>query len=424
MQTHLLGRSLLTAAFLILTFTLTFIAERPAAAEHPSIAVLPFANLSGDAEQDYLSNVVTDSTVKTLSKVGGLFVLSGGSPAGQDKPLPDLAKELDVGYVLQGGVQQSGDSVKMTATLSDAENDKTLWSENYERQLKAIFDLQDEITRQVVTSLGVQLTPEEQQRVWRRQTSDLEAYRAYLEGRERFFSFTKSDIVEAQKLYEKALALDPDFATAWASLGSTHVEQARYQWVDDPAAAWARADEAAQKALAIDGANPYALSLLGTLEESRGNLAEAVALSEKAAAFAPSDATINFSLGARLTLIAAKPKEGLDAITKAMRLNPSHPAVFLEGAGWANYMLGDYDKALAAFQAYHKRNPDDTDGSVEIIYTSATLGRLDAARAKVAELLEKHPDFTIEGYSVLSRFKDPVVVKLIRDNTAKAGLPQ
>ena len=424
MQTHLLGRSLLTTAFLVLTFTVTPIAERPAAAEQPSIAVLPFANLSGDTEQDYLSDVVTDNTVKTLSKVGGLLVVSGGSPASQDKPLPDLAKELDVGYVLQGGVQQSGDSVKMTATLSDAESDKTLWSENYERELKAIFDLQDKITRQVVTSLGVQLTPEEEQRVWRRQTSDVGAYQAYLEGREHFFSFTKSDMVEAQKLYEKALALDPDFATAWTSLGSTHVEQARYQWVEDTAAAWARADQAAQKALAIDGANPYAFSLLGTLEESRGNLAEAVALSEKAAVFAPSDATINFSLGARLTLIASKPKEGLKVITKAMRLNPSHPSVFLEGAGWANYALGNYDKALAAFEEYHKRNPDDTDGNVEIIYTSATLGRLEEAKAAVAELLQKHPDFTIEGYSVLSRFRDPAVAKLIRDNTAKAGLPQ
>lgn len=423
MQTLLLGRSLLTG-FLVLTFTLTSIAERPAAAEQPSIAVLPFANMSGDAEQDYLSNVVTDNTVKTLSKVGGLFVVSGGSPAGQEKPLPDLAKELDVRYILQGGVQQSGDSVKMTATLSDAESDKNLWSENYERELKAVFDLQDKITRQVVTSLGIQLTPEEQQRVWHRQTSDLEAYRAYLEGREHFFNFTESDMVEAQKLYEKALALDPDFAAAWASLGSTHVEQARYEWVEDTAAAWARADEAAQKALAIDEANPYAFSLLATLAESRDDLAEAVDLSEKAAAFAPNDATINFSLGARLTLIATKPKEGLEVITKAMRLNRSHPAVFLEGAGWANYMLGDYDKALAAFQEYHKRNPDDTDGSVEIIYTSATLGRLEEAKAMVAELLEKHPDFTIEGYSVLSRFREPAVAKLIRDNTVKAGLPE
>ena len=147
----------LGAAFFILTFTVA--AAPPVAAEQPTLAVLPFANLSGDAAQDYLSNVVTDNTVKTLSKVGDLLVVAGGSPAGQDKPLPEVAKELDVRYVLQGGVQQSGDSVKMTATLSDAESDKTLWSENYERELKAIFDLQDEITRQVVTSLGVQLTP-------------------------------------------------------------------------------------------------------------------------------------------------------------------------------------------------------------------------------------------------------------------------
>ena len=149
------------------------------------IGALPFANLSGDAAQDYLSKVVTDNSVKILSKVGGLLVVAGGLPAASpDKPLPEVAKELDVRYVLQGGVEQSGDQVRMTATLSDAAGRKTLWSENYERELTAIFDIQDEITRQVVTSLGVQLTPEEQQRIWHRQTNDLEAYRTELQGEE------------------------------------------------------------------------------------------------------------------------------------------------------------------------------------------------------------------------------------------------
>jgi adenylate cyclase len=425
MQTHLLGRSLLTTAFLVLTFTVTPIAERAAAAEQPSLAVLPFTNLSGDAAQDDLSKVVNHNTLNILSKVGGLLVVAGGSPStGQDKPLPEVAKELDVRYVLQGGLRRSGDRLHMTAALADTESDKTMWPEDYERELEAVFDLQDEITRQVVTSLGVRLTPEEQQRIWRRQTNDLDAYRAYLQGREYFLRFTKSDMVEAQKLYEKALALDPNFATAWAGLGSTYHEQANYQWAEDTAAARARADEAAQKALAIDEFNPRALTLLGYIEESRGNLPQAIALAEKAVAFAPSDPGMNFDVGARLTLAAGKPKEGLDLITKAMRLNRSHPAVFLEGAGWAYYSLGDYDRALAAFQEYHKRNPDDTDGNVEIIYTSATLGRLEQAKAMVTELVEKHPDFTIEGYSVLSRFKDPAVAKLIRENTAKAGLPQ
>jgi tetratricopeptide (TPR) repeat protein len=125
-----------------------------------------------------------------------------------------------------------------------------------------------------------------------------------------------------------------------------------------------------------------------------------------------------------LTLFGAKPKEGLELVTKAMRLSSPHPDWFLEATGWATYALGDYDKALAAFQEYHKRNPGDTDGYVEIIYTSATLGQLDQAKAKVAELLEKNPDFSIQGYSMISKFKDPAVAKLIRDNTAKAGLPQ
>jgi adenylate cyclase len=134
---------------------------------------------------------VTDNTVKILSKVGGLFVVAGRSSAGQDKPLPEVAQELDVLYVLEGGVQQSGDRVQMTATLSDTASDKTLWSENNERELKAIFDLQEEITRQVVTSLGLQPTLEEQQRISHRQTNDIEAYQAWLQGREHYLSHRK-----------------------------------------------------------------------------------------------------------------------------------------------------------------------------------------------------------------------------------------
>jgi tetratricopeptide (TPR) repeat protein len=231
-------------------------------------------------------------------------------------------------------------------------------------------------------------------------------------------------MVEAQKLYEKAVSLDLDFAMAWAALAETYWLQAQYQWVEDTDAAWTRTTDAAQKALAADESNPYAFTQLGFVEAFRGDPAKAVALAEKAAALAPSDADMNAILGQRVNLIAAKPREGLGLITKAMRLNRSYPDWFMEAAGQANYSLGDYDKALAAFQEYHKRNPDDTDGYVEIIYTSATAGRLEEAKAIVAELLEKHPDFTVEGYSMLSSFKDPAVNKLIRDNTAKAGLPQ
>lgn len=422
MQTHLLRRPLLGAGFLVLTFSL---AAAPAASEQPAIAVLPFANLSGDAEQDYLSDVVTDNTVKILAKVGDLLVVAAGSPAaGEDRPLPEIAKELDVRYVLQGGVQQSGDRVHMTATLSDAAGDKILWSQNYEGAPKAVFDLQDDITRQVVASLGVQLTPEEQQRIWHRQTNNLEAYQTYLRGREHHLRFTKDDNAEAQKLYDKALALDPDFATVRAYLAETYWLEAQYQWVEDTDAAWTRATDAAQKALAADEANPYAFTQLGFIEAIRGDPAKGVALAEKAAALAPNDATINAVLSMRLTLVAAKPKEGLESVTKAMRLNPAYPDWFLEAAGWANYTLGDYDQALAAFQEYHKRNPDDTDGYVEVIYSSATADRLEEAKATVAELLAKHPDFTIEGYALLHQFKDPAVAKLIRDNATKAGLPQ
>ena len=301
-------------------------------------------------------------------------------------------------------------------------SDKTLWSENYERELKAVFDLQDEITRQVVTSLGVQLTPEEQQRIWHRQTNDLEAYRACLQGRE-LSSFHKERYCRSSEALSEGACTGPGFCDRLGSLGSTHIDHANYQWVEDPAAARASATEAAQKALAVDESNAYALSLLGSIEESRGDPAKAVALSEKAVAFAPSDAWMNAGLGARLSLSAGKPKEGLDLITKAMRLNRSHPAVFLEFSGWAYYTLGDYDKALAAFEEYHKRSPDDTDGDVEIIYTSATMGQLEKAKARSPSCSRNTPisRSTDTPASTSSRTRR---VKLIRDNTAKAGLPQ
>jgi len=429
-------RSILNSAIFMMAFVVTSLSswvpaeekkpsEQPPVSDQPALAVLPFNHPNGTPESDYLTDLTTVNISDILQKIPALLVISGAAPnQGQAVSLPQLAKAWGVRYVLEGNVQKTGERVRITAKLSDAEKDQPLWSEEYERELSAIFDLHDKITRKVVSTLGVTLSPEEQARVWRRPTRSVEAYQALLQARERFLRFTKEDFTQAQQLAERAIALDPEFVRAYAQLGFIHYDTILYGWAEDPAAALARAADLAHKAMAIDDHNPYTLDLLSRIEAKQGHIEQALALSEKAIAFSPSNSNFVFGQGVLLNEYASKPAEALLLLQKAIRLSPgSYPAAYDEILGRAHYALGEYDKALALFEKYHQLNPKDTDGFVEVAFALAELGRLDEARAKVGELLKLDPKFTFANYTG-STSKNSAVVQRLRDNLRKAGLSE
>jgi len=255
----------------------------------PSIAVLPFTNLSGDPEQEYFSDGLTEVLTSDLSQLSGLFVIARHSAftyKGKAVQVQKVGRELGVRYVLEGSVLKSGDRVRITAQLVDATTGYYLWTERYDRPLKDIFALQDEIVQKIVTTLKLQLTLWEQGILVRKSTDNLEAYDYYLRGLEYHFRFTQEAFAQARHMYEKAIELDPKYAAAYASLGWTYVAAWAYQWSQDPRTL-ERAFELAQRAVALDDSLPIAHSLLGRVHLSKKRHEQAIAEAERAIALDP-----------------------------------------------------------------------------------------------------------------------------------------
>jgi adenylate cyclase len=219
--------------------------------DKPSIAVLPFANLSGDPSQDYLSDGTTENIITALSKISNLFVIARNSAftyKGKTVKIQQVAEDLGVRYVLEGSVQKAGERVRINAQLVDGLTGRHLWAERYDRQISDIFALQDDITNQVVTALEVKLTEGEAARISRRQTDNNDAYELFRKGLEIFRRFTKTDNDQARRLFKQAVEIDPGFADAWCFLGYTHQFDWYSGWSENAAQSLELATELAQKA--------------------------------------------------------------------------------------------------------------------------------------------------------------------------------
>jgi len=240
--------------------------------EKPSLAVLPFDNLSGDSSQDYFSDGITESIITELSKLSNLFVIARNSTftyKGKPVKVQQVAEELGVRYVLEGSVQRSGDRVRITAQLIDAQTGRHLWAENYDRTFGDIFALQDDINDHVAMALQVKLTEGEMARIRRGHANNPEAYEYYLRGLKIYRTFTKEANAQARKMYESAVALDPNYALGWCSIGWTHYRDGRFGWTDTPAKSLALAEELALKALAMDDSMSEAYAQLSVVYMAR-----------------------------------------------------------------------------------------------------------------------------------------------------------
>ncbi len=393
--------------------------------DKPSIAVLPFDNLSGDPKQDYLGHGMSENIITALSKIPNMFVIARNSTFSyKDKAVKvrQVAEELGVRYVLEGSVQRSGDHVRITAQLIDALGGHHLWAERYDREFKDIFALQDDVTRNVVTALQVELTEGGEALLWSRQTDDPRAIESYLRGREHLFRMNKAENAEAQRLFTEAVALAPKLGIAWASLATTHFFAARFGWSEDRARSAAHATRLAKKALEIDGSEVDAYVQLSNLAMLQRNHEQAEAYCEKALALNPTaNATSNC---ARIWTYLGRPREALPLINQAMRLSPYYPATYLFALGNAHRMLGNYDEAIAALKAWQDRAPNSPFPYDMLAMTYAQAGRDDEARAAAAALLKVKPDFTLKWFAKLLLFKDPAENKRFLDVLRKLGVPE
>jgi adenylate cyclase len=371
-----------------------FSALHPAAApaalplpDKPSIVVLPFVNMSEDPKQEYFSDGLTDVLTGDLSKISSLFVIARNSAftyKGKAVNMQDIRKELGVRYVLEGSVQKAGEQVRIVTQLIDTTADSHLWSERYDRPLKDIFTLQDEIVQKIVTTLKLQLTLEEQGYILRKHTDSLEAYDTFLRGEEAFNHYTQEPNAQARQLFEKALALDPKYAEACALLGWTYWMEQEFRWSADPQTL-ERALVLARQAVTLDDSLPVAHSLLSNVYALKQQYDQAIAEGERAIALDPNN-DLSYTLQSMALNFAGRPTEALRMMAQAMRLNPHYPPWYLHQVALGYRLTSQYAEAVATQKEAISRGHDLIAGHVALAFSY--LWQWVAQQSPAAQTLE------------------------------------
>ena len=398
-------------------------ASTPTAPDKPSIAVLPFVNMSGDPEQEYFSDGITEDLITDLSKLSGLFVISRNSVflyKGKAVKPEQVSQELGVRYVLEGSVRKAGSRVRITAQLIDATTGYHLWADRYDRDLKDIFAVQDEVTQQIVAALKVKLTGREQGHWGRTPTHNLEAYDCFLRGLEYHAQRTQEANARARQMFERAIALDPQFAVAYAFLGRTYLMELVFQWEENPQTA-EQVFSLGQKAVALDDSQPTAHETLAYAYLGKKQHAQAIAEAERALSLDPNFADAYTTL-ADILSFAGRPAEAIRLVETAMRLNPCYPASYLWSLGHAYRLAGRYEEAIAALKRVLTRNPDHLTAHVLLAALYSGLGREEEARAEAAEILRVSPNYSLAVVRQRMPYQDPAELERILDGLRQAGL--
>ena len=405
-------------------------ADAPAPAlglpDNPSIAVLPFDNMSADPEQEFFADGITEDLITALSKISGLFVIARNSTFAYKGKSPDVrhvAQDLGVRYVLEGSVRKAGERVRITGQLIDSVTGYHAWAERYDRDLTDIFALQDEITTNVVTALQVQLVEGEQARVWRRLTDNIEAWGCLTQARVHFRRYTREENVKARELSQRAVELDPSYAPAWVWLAWTYWTELRFGWTDSPDEAFARAAELGHKALSLNESLSESHALLGAIHLIKGQYDEAIAEGERAVSLDPNGADVTALLAMTLNW-AGRPQEAIGLVEKAMRLSPLYSAWYLAVLGHAYRLMRRYEEAIATYEASIQRNPDNVGPHLGLTATYAEAGREGQAQAQAAEVLRLNPKFSLNRYASALTYRDPANSRRSLDALRKAGLPE
>ncbi len=404
------------------------LAEGPALKlpDKPSIAVLAFDNLSGDPKQDYFSDGITEEIITGLSKIPQLFVIARNSSfafKGKSVSVKEVGRQLGVHYVLEGSVRKEEDRVRITAQLIDAQTGGHVWSERYDRDLKNIFALQDEITRKVTTAMRVRLTEGEQVRHWRDRKAGFnqEAYEKLIQARWYGFQMTADGNVEARKLAEEAISLEPRLANVYAVLAPVHWVDSLMGWTKDSGESGRKAYEMAKKAVSLDDTLDSGHYVLGAIYAFAGWYDEAIAEGERAVELNPNGAEGLAHLGLILNTVG-RPEEAISILHRAMRLNPMPPAFYYQFLGLSYMLTAEYDKAIAELEKGLQVAPNHAACLLTLATTYSMAGREKEARQTVSELVRVNPKLSLEHLERVIQFKDPAVKKRFIDALKKAGL--
>ncbi len=398
------------------------------APEKLSIAVLPFNNMSDDAEQEYFADGMTEDLITDLAKISGLLVIARNSTfayKGQSLDVREVARQLDVRYVVEGSVRKAGGRIRINAQLIDAETGTHLWAERYDREATDVFDLQDEVRARIVAALRVKLTPAEEDRLARKLTDNAEAYDHYIRGLQQESFFTEEGNLESRRLFEQALKLDPTFAAAMGKLATAHTLAAENGWSPSPEESLETARLLAEKAVAVDGDLPQAHWAVARVY-SRKRLFDgdrAVASLRKAIDLDPNYADGHAFLATVLVFVG-RAEEALGHVETAMRLNPHFPFWYYYALGASQFMLTRYDAAIESFEKAIERNPTWTSTHRILVAAYGQLGMIDEAEWEMEELRMLGFEPTLANWKSRIQIEDPAYLARYFDGLRKAGVPE
>jgi adenylate cyclase len=394
----------------------------------PSIAVLPFVNMSGDPKQEFLSDGITENITTTLSKIPELFVIARNSAfeyKGKPIDIKKVAGNLGVRYVLEGGLQKSGERIRITAKLIDVISGHHIWSEKYDREMRDLFALIDDVTRNIAVALQIKLTEGEQARVFHRDTENLEAWALATQAWNSISRFTREDSARAGKLAEQAVKLDPQYGFAWSLLAYSYFNAARMRWCESPKEYFKKAIELNQKALTLNKDLFCATAMLGQIHLAQGQYERAIEMGRRSIELGPNIA-VNYVILAEILCYAGHFEEAITLGEKAVRLHPFYRISYLVTLARSYRMAGRYEEALGLYRKifYHAQKEafSPLPAYIGLAEVYSEMGRVEEAHTQALGILRINPNFSLENWSKTEPFRDAKHLEKRLTALRKAGL--
>jgi TolB-like protein len=391
--------------------------------DKPSIAVLPFVNMSEDTKQEFFSDGLTEEVITALSKSPHLFVIARNSAftfKGKPVRIDQVAEQLGVRYVLEGSVRREAERVRITAQFIDALKGHHLWAERYDREMKEVLTLQDEIALKIMTALHVKLQRDDA-RVMGRGVKNLDAYLKAMEGWQLVHQGTKEDNSLARNLAQEAIALDPNYARGFYLLATTHARDVWLGTTKSPKESWERAIEITRKAIAMDPGDDTPRSFLASLYAMTRQWDKGFPEVEKALALQPNSPEALYNLGTFL-FFASKPEEAIPLFKESIRLNPLAPSAHFRSLSGAYCQAGQHEEAIEMAKIGVQRAPESFSSYLQLAAVLSVGGHEEEARAAAAQVLKINPKFSVEQYAGALAFRDRSHLDYMVDAMRKAGL--
>jgi len=392
----------------------------------PSIAVLPFENLNADPKQDFLADGITEDIITDLSKLSSIQVIASNSSSafkGRDTSIKEIGKELNVTYVVKGTVRRLDDDFRVNVQLVNADTGFNAWAARYDRKVKEVFAIQDDVTRNIVRVLSIQTTRQEETRLARKATSNLEAYDYFQEGLRHFRANSREGDELARQSYRKAIELDPNYGRAYGAIAVTLSTDYRWGWTDTPSETLNHALELATRAVELDPTSPQTYWALGFVQLARKEYKSARAAAEKSIEVAPNYADGYGLLG----IIAANEGEAHQAIDytrRGMQLNPYYTFEYLYTLGMSYYTLEDYDKAIEVLEDAQARNGNAVTVKLYLAACYVRVNRQDDAEWIIEQLQVISPSTLLSTLDKTLSLSSLAAKRTLLADLKRAGLPE